>query len=103
MKTMTRAEYKKQSADHRGLVNGKPFLLYLDKETGGTVYGPVTISEVKPLTCCCCGESTHGRQWHNRDTGYGLCPKCAQWIATRETPETMHENYGEPGVHYFSA
>jgi hypothetical protein len=54
------------------------------------------------LTCCCCGTSTHGRQWYNRDTGYGLCPKCAKWIATRETPETMQSNYGTPEVHYFT-
>ena len=59
--------------------------------------------KIIPLTCCCCGEVTHGRQWYNRDTGYGLCAKCANWIPTRgrETPEDMKENYGIEGVHYF--
>jgi len=54
------------------------------------------------LRCCSCDSDAPGRQWYNRDTGYGLCAKCAKWIATRETPETMHRNYGEPGVHYFT-
>ena len=62
------------------------------------------IEQIKPvvtLTCCSCGEACKGRQWWNRDTGYGLCPKCAAWIATRETAEQMHENYGEADTHYF--
>lgn len=54
----------------------------------------------RSLTCCCCGESTIGRQWYNRDTGFGLCAKCAAWIATRENEETMKQNYGIKGVHY---
>jgi len=28
------------------------------------------------LTCCCCGSETAGRQWWNRDTGFGLCQDC---------------------------
>lgn len=32
---------------------------------------------IRTLTCCCCGEPTKGRQWHNRDAGYGLCRSCA--------------------------
>ena len=58
------------------------------------------VGKIVGLTCCCCGEYTKGRQWHNRDTGYGLCAKCADWIATRETPENMLSYYGECGVHY---
>jgi len=54
------------------------------------------------LVCCCCHAPARGRQWHNRDTGYGLCAKCAQWIATRETPETMLSNYGHPNINYFT-
>ena len=57
-------------------------------------------ASIKSLTCCSCGAPTKGRQWYNRDTGYGLCHKCAKWIAERETPETMKQNYGEPGIHY---
>jgi hypothetical protein len=52
------------------------------------------------LDCCCCGGYVKGRQWWNRDTGYGICPSCAEWISKRETPETMRNNYGVEGVHY---
>ena len=54
------------------------------------------------LRCCSCDNDAPGRQWYNQDTGYGLCAKCAAWIATRETPETMRKYYGEPGTHYFT-
>ena len=59
-------------------------------------------TETESLDCCCCGGGCKGRQWHNRDTGYGLCPKCATWIAERESPEYMQECYGMPNVHYFT-
>lgn len=52
------------------------------------------------LTCCCCGESTIGRQWWDRDTGYGICNRCADQQAVREDAETMRSYYGERGRHY---
>ena len=55
--------------------------------------------QVKRLICCCCGKSTRGRQWHNRDKGYGLCLKCHDWISTKETKEEMDSCYGVKGVH----
>jgi hypothetical protein len=54
----------------------------------------------KTLTCSCCGAVTRGRQWWNRDTGYGLCRSCADWLATREPAETVQFCYGTRGVHY---
>lgn len=61
---------------------------------------PTNRKPINRLTCCCCGQVTRGRQWWNRDTGYGVCPKCADFIAERETPEEMASAYGERGVHY---
>lgn len=55
---------------------------------------------IKVLRCCCCGDFTQGRQWHNRDKGYGLCEKCADWLDKFEDEETMKEHYGIRGVHY---
>jgi hypothetical protein len=64
---------------------------------------------VKRLECSCCGDVTRGEQWWNRDTGYGLCDRCADWIPARmakrgETPEAIAEEmrflYGERGRHY---
>jgi Zn-finger nucleic acid-binding protein len=64
------------------------------------------MTNIKPmkllnLTCSCCGSSTEGRQWHNRDEGYGLCPKCADWMIGRgESNEVMQSNYGSNGIHW---
>jgi hypothetical protein len=56
---------------------------------------------IQTLTCCCCGESCQGRQWHNRDTGYGLCASCADGIAGRDTDKVeMKMLYGVRGFHY---
>ena len=62
----------------------------------------------KTLICCCCGKYCMGRQWWNRDTGYGLCWTCAidlplGKIGLPVSPEDMRENYGEKGVHYFTS
>lgn len=61
-------------------------------------------SRSPPLTPCAVAAAERprvGRQWWNRDTGYGLCERCAVWLPTRgTTPEEMKELYGERGVHY---
>ena len=58
-------------------------------------------SSPQSLVCCCCGDWTLGRQWWNRDTGFGLCQRCADWIPTRgTTEEEMQQLYGTRGVHY---
>ena len=59
-------------------------------------------NEVKTrrLTCSCCGEPTQGRQWYNRDAGFGVCVPCSEMIEKKETREYMHECYGVKGVHY---
>lgn len=57
-------------------------------------------SKIRNLKCACCGGYTRGRQWFNQDTGYGLCVKCADWIATRETQEMMDATYGKRGESY---
>lgn len=53
------------------------------------------------MVCAVCGAATLGRQWANRDTGFGLCEACPPWLAERGmSPEEMRDLYGEPGVHY---
>ena len=54
------------------------------------------------LQCCCCGSSTYGRQWWNRDKGFGLCPTCADMLQNKETPENMMSYYGINGTHYYT-
>lgn len=59
-----------------------------------------TLSPVVWLTCCCCGDGARGRQWHNRDDGYGLCATCVPYCKRNETPESFEACYGVEGVHY---
>lgn len=55
----------------------------------------------RDLECCCCGEATRGRQWWNRDTGYGVCTACIAYIRSLgETEEQIKQNYGEQGIHW---
>jgi len=57
--------------------------------------------DIEYLTCCVCGNETTGGQWHNRDIGYGLCPECAEFVKTKQTPEENQSYYGIEGIHYF--
>lgn len=60
------------------------------------------------LTCCVCGEYAGlFEQWWNRDTGWGLCATCRDWLSTpdergriRCTAEEMRDLYGIAGQHY---
>lgn len=53
------------------------------------------------LTCCVCGASAGDWKQHwDRDTGYGICPRCAAEQAARETAEELASLYGQAGVNY---
>lgn len=60
------------------------------------------------LYCCCCGGVTYGRQWPNRDTGYGLCDGCIVQCRVTNVPMgeadtgdgSGHSYYGVRGVHW---
>ena len=55
------------------------------------------------LTCAVCNKETRGRQWHNRDKGFGLCRDCLWWLEQRVAEgrsEDIEGNYGINGVHY---
>ena len=56
--------------------------------------------KIEGLTCSCCGDSTKGRQWFNRDRGYGICNPCAASETKNLTPVTMKACYGVAGEHY---
>ncbi len=60
------------------------------------------MSELLTLICSCCEQPTTGRQWYNRDLGYGLCAACASSIAAsgKQTAEETRSCYGIEGVHY---
>ena len=43
MLTMTKREYNTKPNDYRSMIDGKPYLLTMDKTTGGTILAPVII------------------------------------------------------------
>lgn len=63
---------------------------------------------IRELACCCCGGIAHGRQWHNRDTGYGICIACIRWFRNdkkkngepRESESEIRDLYGVEGRHF---
>lgn len=56
---------------------------------------------VRSLRCNCCGGDTRGRQWRNRDTGYGMCLDCITFVRKRGMPETeIRDLYGFEGIHW---
>lgn len=55
---------------------------------------------VERLACCCCGNETRGRQWFNRDTGYGLCSDCVSYCQADVPVGKTHQSYGIRGYHY---
>lgn len=60
------------------------------------------LKPIKTLICCCCGQSTKGRQWWNRDTGYGLCNNCIECCKEKrdEDGSEFKSCYGINGIHY---
>jgi len=45
MLQMTKREYSKKPNDYRSYIDGKPYLMTLDKNTGGTVLTPVVFKK----------------------------------------------------------
>lgn len=52
------------------------------------------------LQCACCGASVLGRQWWNRDKGFGVCQRCAKETIQREGEEATVRLYGRRGEHW---
>lgn len=51
------------------------------------------------LCCCVCGKQEQGRQWWNRDKGYGLCRSCGIEMGKKgiDDPSSMA---GDRGYHW---
>jgi len=43
MKTVTKKEWDRTHKDYKGMIKGQPYMMYLDKKTNVTKYGPVQI------------------------------------------------------------
>ncbi|MDQ2077506.1 hypothetical protein [Marinimicrobium sp. ABcell2] len=55
---------------------------------------------LKCKRCTCCGAPTRGRQWHNLDTGFGLCTGCIDFTARSMDAHEHTRIYGYRGIHY---
>lgn len=56
---------------------------------------------LKLICCCCLGPAPAKKQWFNRDRGYGLCGRCADWMrSVGEGLEDFRRSYGVEGVHW---
>ena len=60
---------------------------------------PANNEAIRHLTCCCCGGALQGRQWWNRDTGFGLCNNCISFVGIK-VDENYAQNYGYRGIHW---
>jgi hypothetical protein len=45
MKTVTKNEWDRKHKDYKGMIKGQPYMMWFDKKTQSTVYGPVNIKE----------------------------------------------------------
>jgi len=60
---------------------------------------------VHSMTCCVCGNGAGRWEQHwNRDTGYGVCFSCVEWVRSRgETEAEIADLYGKEGVNWGEA
>jgi hypothetical protein len=49
MKTVTKKEWDRTHKDYKGMIKGQPYMMWFDKKTQSTVYGPVHIKEDRQL------------------------------------------------------
>jgi hypothetical protein len=52
------------------------------------------------MTCATCGQPARGKQWWNRDTGYGVCDSCVTEQLETCGKQYVVECYGKPGKHH---
>lgn len=73
---------------------------------GAAAVAYVDRNSVRYMECSCCGsEAGKWLQFHNRDTGYGICVRCVERIRERnkERPndvEDIERNHGTEGIHW---
>lgn len=61
----------------------------------------MTKKQTRYMTCCVCGQSAGRWQQHwNRDTGFGVCKRCADEEAKRLDLDEHVSYYGRAGVNY---
>ena len=71
-------------------------------EMPSRVGGGVALARTRRMECCVCSDDAGRFQQHwNRDTGFGICRRCVDWLQSRgETGAEMLNLYGVEGVNY---
>lgn len=60
-----------------------------------------TQRRLRRLQCCTCGASCTGRQWWNRDTGWGICGECPKlWRENPRCHDDVEHSCGVAGIHW---
>lgn len=59
------------------------------------------MKNLQTLSCNCCGGAGRGRQWWNRDDGYGICGSCGLEQMQRYGLEQVELDNGKIGVNWF--
>lgn len=63
------------------------------------------MTKPKRLICSCCNSSCIGRQWFNRDKGFGICKKCSMpnvqnTFGRPDSNEEIKQRFGIRGHHF---
>ena len=61
-----------------------------------------TACKSRNLSCCCCGaDAGRWKQHWNRDTGYGICAACVDWLRGKgETETEISDLYGVENINW---
>lgn len=86
-------------AEHQGVglleVIGGRLLLANKEDKGSAIEG-----RLRGQSCTCCASYTRGYQFHNQDTGYGLCNDCIDYCGRHFDVTGFQRTYGLRGIHY---
>lgn len=85
-----------------GFVRGSYLYGFKCNHIGGHLYDApkYELHNVENLECSCCSNIEPGRQWQNRDQGFGLCSECVNRVRTCFNNEQFASIFGLEGYHY---
>lgn len=108
MEQITKEDWKRKPKDYKTIIDGQRYIL--KGTNNGPCLVPVEIikegkepqkkTNTKLLTCFCCGSETRGRQWYNRDLGFGCCSNCVEFLGKKESAEELRSMIGIEGDNY---
>lgn len=88
--------------DAGGFVPKSYIFGFICNHIGGHLYEPpiYQLHKTAYLECSVCGKDEIGRQWHNRDNGFGLCSDCVSFASRGYSHDSFQQTYGLEGYHF---